>query len=85
MFHSVGCSNCHGDEGEGGNSPQFVGNAILGSLNSVVIQILGGNDYMPGFGDTLSDRQVAAVATYIRNSWGNEFGIVGEAAVAARR
>jgi mono/diheme cytochrome c family protein len=39
---------------------------------------------MPPF-NGLSDRQVAAVATYIRNSWGNEFGIVTEAQIAAYR
>ena len=85
VFHSVGCSSCHGDAGEGGNGPRFVGNALLGSTSSVVTQILAGNDYMPGFGDTLSDWQLAAVATYVRNSWGNEFGVVNEEAVAARR
>ena len=26
---------------------------------------------MPGFGNELEDGQVAAVLTYIRNSWGN--------------
>jgi mono/diheme cytochrome c family protein len=40
---------------------------------------------MPGFGAALSDREVAAVATYVRNSFGNEYGIVGEEAAAADR
>ena len=33
---------------------------------------------MPSFGWRLSDRQVAAVATYIRNNWGNAAGTVSE-------
>jgi len=39
---------------------------------------------MPAFGQ-LSDEEVAAVATYIRNSWGNKFGgVKPEQAKAAR-
>ncbi len=40
---------------------------------------------MPGFGGQLDDQKVAAVATYIRNSWGNDFGPVTPAEVAAKR
>ncbi len=39
---------------------------------------------MPGFGG-LSDDEVAAVATFVRSSWGNEFGPVTAAEVAAER
>ena len=31
---------------------------------------------MPPFGHTLSDPDVAAVATYVRNAWGNKAGAV---------
>jgi mono/diheme cytochrome c family protein len=31
---------------------------------------------MPPFGHTLSDPEVAAVATYVRNAWGNKAGAV---------
>jgi mono/diheme cytochrome c family protein len=31
---------------------------------------------MPGFAAKLNDEQVAAVATYVRNSWGNKAGAV---------
>jgi mono/diheme cytochrome c family protein len=30
---------------------------------------------MPPF-DALNNRQAAAVATFVRNAWGNEFGVV---------
>jgi mono/diheme cytochrome c family protein len=39
---------------------------------------------MPAF-DTLTDRQIAAVATYIRNSFGNSYGIATEDEVAGFR
>jgi len=39
---------------------------------------------MPAF-PNLTDREIAAVATYIRNSWGNEYGIAREASVAFAR
>jgi mono/diheme cytochrome c family protein len=40
---------------------------------------------MPLLGWHLSDRQVAAVATFIRNSWGNAAGIVSEGDAARVR
>jgi mono/diheme cytochrome c family protein len=40
---------------------------------------------MEPFGRSLSDRQVAAVATFIRNGWENAHGLVLETAVQAVR
>jgi mono/diheme cytochrome c family protein len=40
---------------------------------------------MPAFAAQLTDRQVAAIATFIRNSWGNEHGMVDPAVVTALR
>ena len=40
---------------------------------------------MPAWGPVMDDREIAVVATYIRNSWGNGFGIVAESAVTIRR
>jgi hypothetical protein len=40
---------------------------------------------MPAFGQKLNDREIAAVATYIRNSWGNHFGPVSANTVAQVR
>jgi len=39
---------------------------------------------MPPF-DSLTDREIAAVATYIRNSFGNNHGIATEEEVAENR
>jgi cytochrome c oxidase subunit 2 len=32
------------------------------------------NGAMPPIGASWSDEQIAAVATYVRNTWGNKFG-----------
>ncbi len=87
VFHSVGCSRCHGDDGEGGVGPQLAGNEYLSSRTAVVSQILQPDEEhggMPAF-DHLSDREIAAVATYIRNAWGNEYGLVPEDTVERLR
>ena len=31
---------------------------------------------MPEFGPSLSDEQIAQIATYVLNSWGNSYGMV---------
>ena len=40
---------------------------------------------MPSYAWKLTDQQVADVATYVRNSWGNHFGIVRPEEVAQVR
>jgi mono/diheme cytochrome c family protein len=40
---------------------------------------------MPSFGWKLSDAQVAAVATYVRNSWGNSAPVVSPSDVGRLR
>lgn len=44
-----------------------------------------GRGIMPAFKDRLSDEEIAAVATYIRTSWGNDFGPVSSTRVAEIR
>jgi mono/diheme cytochrome c family protein len=81
------CATCHGDEGQGRVGPMLAGNEVLSSSRAVVSQILAGNtDHgMPPFADTLDNHEIAAVATFIRNSWGNAYGITVEASVEALR
>ncbi|MDR3533611.1 MAG: cytochrome c [Rhodopila sp.] len=81
-----GCQACHRADGEGVARlfPSLAGNPLMQqsdpeSLVRVVLQ--GGRaaatdaaptgPSMPAFGWRLTDDQVAAVVTYIRNSWGN--------------
>jgi mono/diheme cytochrome c family protein len=54
---------------------------------ALIAQILVGMEEhgMPPFRDALNDRQIAAISTYVRNTWGNTFGIVTPAEVAAQR
>lgn len=81
------CAACHGAEGEGGGGPALKNSAVAKSRSAVTFQILfGAMDHgMPAFASVLSDEEIAAVATYIRNSWDNEMGIVLPRSVEMRR
>jgi mono/diheme cytochrome c family protein len=71
--------------GAGGAGPALRGDPFLSIADYVVAQILVGRTIMPTFGEALSDQQIAAVASYIRNSWGNYFGTVEPQEVARLR
>lgn len=80
------CSGCHGETGRGdGSAPGVANNSRIRDEAFLIRQILGGSEYMPGFAFLLTDAEVAAAATYIRNAFGNEHGLVGEEQVAALR
>lgn len=84
---AANCSSCHGTEGQGLVGPALDGNPNVGDVEVVVATILFGREDhgMPPFGGALDDDEVAAVATFVRNSWTNSFGPVRAADVAARR
>jgi len=70
---STFCASCHGSNGQGGmGGPSLVNNANVARADHVLRQIVNGGNDMPAFGSFLSDDQVAAVATYVRRSWGND-------------
>lgn len=80
------CAACHGAEGQGGVGPRLDGNGNLRGALGIVGPILWGfPPAMPAFGGQFSDEEVAAIATYVRNSWSNEFGGVMPREVANRR
>lgn len=85
LYIQSGCSGCHGGDGGGNQGPGFVGNDALADSAYVADILVGGNGGMPSFGARLSDEEIASVATYIRNSWGNDFGTVNPTDVAAQR
>ncbi len=85
IFKNQGCVGCHGDRGGGSQGPALANNADLGDTNGVVTQILNGGGIMPAFGDQLSNAEIAAVATFIRTNWGNDFGEVATGDVAQVR
>ena len=80
------CEACHGERGQGVPSiyPALAGNrAVLMDLPNNLVQIVrkggfspstAGNPQpfgMPPFGQVLSNEDIAAVITYVRQAWGN--------------
>lgn len=70
------CQGCHMPGGKGaqgaGMYPALAGDKKLASPLYPVVVVLKGQKAMPAFGE-LSDAQVAAVANYVRTSFGNSF------------
>jgi predicted lipoprotein with Yx(FWY)xxD motif/mono/diheme cytochrome c family protein len=79
------CASCHGADGEGISATGLVGSQLARRTQLIVRQILTGGSFMPPFGGQLSDADIAAVATFVRNSWGNDFGPVSEEEVSELR
>jgi alcohol dehydrogenase (quinone), cytochrome c subunit len=94
------CEKCHLESGRGGmfSGPPVAGSAIVLSENpaSLINIILygpelpksvsfGGWETMKPYGDVLDDAQVAAVANYLRSSWGNRARTVSADDVARQR
>ena len=98
--YAANCAACHGANGKGisGIAPGFVNSPAIqaASTQSVLTTILVGGrgavtennptgGAMPSFAWKMSDAQVAAVSTYIRNNWGNAAGAVTADEVAKAR
>jgi mono/diheme cytochrome c family protein len=94
------CAACHRDAGTGEVHlfPRLAGSALVQSDDptTLVRVVLQGTraastpntptaPAMPAFDWRLNDAQVAAVLTYIRNSWGNAAAAVPTTAVAGQR
>ncbi len=87
------CAECHGERGEGNGIayPALAGHrtaTMPSSANLVKVVLSGGfpattegnpRPYgMPPFGQSLSDAEIAALATFVRGSWGNNAAAVTE-------
>ena len=93
------CADCHGDDGagKGGVYPPLAGNsALLGNpVNAIRAVLLGGFEpttaanprpySMPPFAPHLDDQQVAAVVSYLRQSFGNQADAVSPQTVSRYR
>jgi len=94
------CAACHRDSGEGEIHlfPRLAGSALVQSDDPTTLArvVLHGTravstssaptaPAMPAFDWRLGDAQVAAVLTYVRNSWGNAAAAVSTSAVASQR
>ena len=100
MLYTQHCVQCHQARGEGKPPawPPLAGNVSVTapSPRNVILMILHGGyaaatpgnprpHGMPPYGQILSENDVAALATYVRNSWGNEAGAVSSLAVKQAR
>ncbi len=94
------CSGCHGADGKGSASlfpalksltivqqvdPTSLMHVVLRGARGVATEKAPLGAGMPEFGWLLTDDQVAAVLTYIRNSWGNAAPAVSASDVRAAR
>jgi mono/diheme cytochrome c family protein len=72
----ISCARCHQQDGSGysGIYPALAGNPLvtLHDARPLIDAILEGPGSMPAFRHALDPEQIANIATYIRNSWGNE-------------
>jgi mono/diheme cytochrome c family protein len=93
------CVPCHQANGMGvpNQFPPLVGVSWVKSEKRLIAILLKGiagsftvegktyNGAMPAWEATLTDKKIAAVASYVRSEWGNNFGEISEAKVAAAR
>lgn len=70
------CADCHQPDGGGWSHlyPNLAGNPMVTIYDPepIVTIVLNGQGSMPSFGEKLSSKQLAAILSYIRNSWGNQ-------------
>jgi len=99
-LYDAQCASCHGERGEGqpARYPALAGNraVTLASPNNLLKVVLHGGfapataahprPYgMPPFAQSLDDAEIAAVATHVRQSWGNAAPAVSPADVIRAR
>ncbi|MGV3757809.1 MAG: c-type cytochrome [Verrucomicrobiota bacterium] len=99
VFEARGCGQCHGATGDGmpGVNPPLAGSEwvlaegpnrlvriVLNGLNgSITVKGQVYNGAMPPMAEGLSNREIADLLSFIRNSWGNKAPVVTEAQVKA--
>ena len=90
-IYAANCIACHQATGQGTpamKAPALAGNKLVtGADREPIDTVLNGrpNTAMQPFKQQLSDAEIAAVLTYVRNSWGNKASEVQPAEVKARR
>jgi mono/diheme cytochrome c family protein len=67
------------------DDPTTLVRVVLQGTRAVSTRTMPTAPAMPAFDWRLTDAQVAAVLTYIRNSWGNAAAPVPDSAVASQR
>jgi mono/diheme cytochrome c family protein len=70
------CAECHQTDGSGWSTlyPRLAGNPIvtLHDPQRIILTVTYGQGSMMPFKEKLDSSQIAAILTYIRNSWGNQ-------------
>jgi mono/diheme cytochrome c family protein len=90
LFGNV-CQGCHMQGAVGatgaGSYPSLAGNRNLESSGYPIYLVVNGRRGMPGFGDMMSDDQIAAVVNYLRTHFGNNYEdrVTAKDVKAARR
>ena len=76
-LYEENCALCHQPDGAGDppTFPALVGNTLLSDAAKIVANIHQGQGDMPPFPD-LTAEELAALASYVRNAWTNDFGAV---------
>ena len=84
--YQANCQACHQANGQGvqGTFPALAGSKVVASTADQIAILLNGKNAMPSW-KALSDVELAAVATYTKNSWGNKCGEVQPAEFKAAR
>jgi cytochrome c oxidase subunit 2 len=74
--YAANCQACHQANGLGvkGAFPALEGSAVVKDKAQQIAILLNGKNAMPPW-KALSDVELAAVATYVKNSWGNSEGV----------
>ena len=98
QIFAANCSGCHGAAGQGtpgafpplAKNPYVTGDpkALLHTLSygltgSITVNGQSYNGQMPTWKGTLTNADIADVATYIRSAWGNKAGKITEKQVAS--
>ena len=84
--YQANCQPCHQAHGRGipGSFPALAGSKVVANKDDEIAILLHGRNAMPSW-RTLSDVELAAVATYTKNAWGNKAGEVQPAEFRAAR
>jgi cytochrome c oxidase subunit 2 len=86
QVYAENCAVCHQATGEGRppTFPPLKGDAVAtGPKAGVLAVVLNGRKAMPPWKYELTDDEIAAVVSYVRNAWGNKASAVTPADVAA--
>ncbi|MGA9944060.1 MAG: c-type cytochrome [Candidatus Cybelea sp.] len=77
-IYAKNCAACHQANGNGGVGPALAENPHVNVANPtpMLTTILQGRNLMPSWRGQLSATDIAAVATFVRSSWGNNAGPV---------